>query len=127
MHSEMLSESKSGMPPRHSSTICTSVINIYISYRSFADCLSLGTSFAAMGPGNSARSRNIDPLSRATGAIASRNTRTPMPPIQFVTLRQSSIARGAASTSSIMVAPVVVKPEMVSKTAFDMLGITPLA
>lgn len=84
-----------------------------------------GTSFAAIGPGNSARSRNIEPPSRATGAIASRKTRTPMPPIQLVMLRQSSIARGAASTSSMIVAPVVEKPDIVSNTASDTLSIVP--
>ena len=42
-------------------------------------------------------------------------------------LRQSSIALGAASTSSMIVAPVVVKPETVSNTAPEMLGITPEA
>lgn len=90
--SDMFTESNSGMPPRSSRTICTTVIAIYISYKSFADFCMRGTSFAAIGPGNSARSRNIEPPSRATGAIASRKTRTPIPPIQLVMLRQSSIA-----------------------------------
>ena len=125
--SDMFTESNSGMPPRSSRTICTTVIAIYISYKSFADFCMRGTSFAAIGPGNSARSRNIEPPSRATGAIASRKTSTPMPPIQLVMLRQSSMARGAASTSSMIVAPVVEKPDIVSNTASDTLPITPEA
>ena len=125
--SDMFTQSKSGMPPSSSRMICARVITIYISYSSFADFCIRGTSFAAIGPGNSARSRNIEPPSRATGAMASRNTSTPMPPIQLVMLRQSSIALCAASTSSMIVAPVVVKPETVSNTAPEMLGITPEA
>ena len=51
------------------------------------------------------------------GIMASRKTSTPMPPIQCVKLRQSSAACERASTSERMLAPVVVKPEMVSKSA----------
>ena len=40
---------------------------------------------------------------------------TPMPPAQWVKLRQNSSPRGSASMSPRIVAPVVVKPETVSK------------
>jgi len=45
------------------------------------------------------------------------NTRMPMPPNQWVKLRQKSIPLSSASTSVRMLAPVVVKPETVSNTA----------
>ena len=47
----------------------------------------------------------------------SMNTRMPMPPNQWVKLRQKSIPLSSASTSVRMLAPVVVKPETVSNTA----------
>ena len=43
------------------------------------------------------------------------STSTPMPPSQWVKERQNRIPRGSASMSTRMVAPVVVKPEQVSK------------
>ena len=54
------------------------------------------------------------------------NTSTPMPPTQWVRLRQSSAACDMDSTSLRMVAPVVVKPEMVSNRASTTEGISPL-
>ena len=50
-------------------------------------------------------------------------TRTPIPPIQWVKLLQMSMQRGRTSTSLSMLAPVVVKPETVSKRASMGLGI----
>ena len=41
----------------------------------------------------------------------------PKPPIQWVSERQNSNPWGNASTSSIIVAPVVVKPDIVSRKA----------
>ena len=49
-----------------------------------------------------------------------------MPPIQWVKLRQKSMEWDMASTSFRMEAPVVVKPETVSKKASTKLGISPL-
>ena len=45
------------------------------------------------------------------------NTRTPMPPIQCVKLRQNKMPLLSDSTSVTMEAPVVVKPLTVSKRA----------
>ena len=59
------------------------------------------------------------------GIIARRNTRTPIPPIQCVKLRQKSIHLDNASTSDKMLAPVVVKPDIVSKSASVNEGISP--
>ena len=52
-----------------------------------------------------------------SGIMASRNTSTPMPPIQCVKLRQKSMHLSRLSISLSMLAPVVVKPEIVSKSA----------
>ena len=59
------------------------------------------------------------------GRRHNRNTRTPMPPIQWVKLLQNSMHRGRTSTSFKILAPVVVKPDTVSNMASTMLGITP--
>ena len=59
------------------------------------------------------------------GMTAMRNTSTPMPPIQCVKLRQNSPERDRLSTSLRMEAPVVVKPETVSKKASTKRGISP--
>ena len=84
-----------------------------------------GTNFQTEGPGLSARIRLIwePPLS---GITASRNTSTPMPPIQCVKLLQNSAQWESASTSLKMLAPVVVKPEIVSNKASAKEGISPL-
>ena len=49
-----------------------------------------------------------------------------MPPIQCVKLRQNSMERDMASTLLRIDAPVVVKPETVSKKASTKFGISPL-
>lgn len=56
---------------------------------------------------------------------AMTNTRTPIPPTQCVRLRQKSGPFSRASTSLNMVAPVVVKPETVSKKQSKKLGMEP--
>ncbi len=93
-------------------------------YKSLAVCLSFGTSLPTDGPGLSARMRFmlLPPLS---GMIASRNTSTPIPPIQCVKHRQKFIQYERDSTSGSMLAPVVVKPDIVSKRASVKLGISP--
>ena len=52
------------------------------------------------------------------GIIRRRKTTTPKPPMKCVEERQNSRLRGSASTSSRMVAPVVVKPDTLSNHAF---------
>ena len=60
-----------------------------------------------------------------SGKNAITNTSTPIPPTQCVKLRHISIDFGSASTSVKMDAPVVVKPETVSKSASINEGIAP--
>ena len=87
-------------------------------YRMAAVDFILGTSLPTSGPGLSARSRcMVKPLPPSLGATASRNTSTPMPPTQWLKLRQYRMPRGRLSTSDKMDAPVVVKPETISNRA----------
>ena len=56
-----------------------------------------GTRRLSSGPGDSARIRwDVRPVT--LGVIASVSTSTPMPPIQWVKLRQKSTPRGSVST-----------------------------
>ena len=88
---------------------------MYSRYRILAVSLDLGASLSTVGPGISALRMLMD----RSGVFSSitTNTRMPMPPIQWVKLRQKIIPRLRASTSGRMVAPVVVKPLTVSKNA----------
>ena len=78
--------------------------------------LALGTSLPTVGPGTSARIMCME-CSPLMGSTAMTNTRTPMPPIQWVKERQNRQAWDIPSMSVRMEAPVVVKPETVSNTA----------
>ena len=78
------------------------------------------------GPGLSARMRKMV-CPPASGSTISMNTSTPIPPTQCVRQRHSMEAWDSASTSLRMVAPVVVKPETVSKSASTKNGISPLS
>ena len=49
----------------------------------------------------------------------------PIPPIQWVRLRQKRMEWGRASMSEKAVAPVVVKPDIVSKKATDTRSVCP--
>ena len=69
-----------------------------------------------MGPGDSAFIRLTLP-SLSFGSSASISTRMPMPPIHCVSARQSRMPRGRSSGEEKMDAPVVVRPETVSKRA----------
>ena len=92
-------------------------------YKSLAVCLILGTSLPTEGPGLSARIRFMlePPLN---GTIASMNTRTPIPPIQCVKQRQNMLQFDRDSGSLIILAPVVVKPDIVSNNASVREGIS---
>ena len=74
------------------------------------------TSLPAVGPGISARRMCMECPS-LMGRMAMTNTSTPMPPTQWVKLRQNRLPRLSGSTAVRMDAPVVVKPETVSKKA----------
>ena len=57
-------------------------------------------------------------LSFFMGIIISTKTKTPMPPIQWVKLRQKRTPWGSSSGLASTDAPVVVKPETISKNAW---------
>ena len=81
--------SKGGIPPAMSRMICTTVSTTYIRYKICAVSLMRGMSLPTMGPGISARIMWMErPVS--VGTMAMMSTRTPMPPIQWVKLRQNS-------------------------------------
>ena len=65
------------------------------------------------------------PPAPLTGMMASKKTSTPMPPTQWVKLRQKRRPLGSPSTAGRMEAPVVVKPETVSKRASTRFGMAP--
>ena len=56
-------------------------------------------------------------MGEVLGMMSSRNTTTPKPPMKCVEARQKTRLRGKASTSSKMVAPVVVNPDTLSNQA----------
>ena len=93
-------------------------------YRINAVCRTRATSLPQVGPGTSAFII-YKVWAPDLGSTASTNTSTPMPPTQWVKLRQNSIPRLKASTSVRMLAPVVVKPDTVSNKASTNLGISP--
>ena len=86
-------------------------------YRILAVSRRRGTSLPTMGPGTSARiTWMVRPEPEGTSAIIS--TSTPMPPTQWVKLRQNKMPwLRLASARLITDAPVVVKPLTVSKKA----------
>ena len=69
------------------------------------------------GPVASAANTFTLPLPTIEGKMAMVKNTIPKPPIHWVCVRQYSVAWGSHSTSSKMVAPVVEKPDMVSKKA----------
>ena len=76
--------------------------------------VSLGCILALMGPvASAAKIFTLPPTSEGRMAMV-KNT-IPSPPIHCISERQKSIPWGSTSTSSRMVAPVVVKPDIVSK------------
>ena len=77
-------------------------------------------------PGDSALKICIPPIP-SKGNIAIAKTIIPMPPNQCVILLQNRIPSGIASTSFKIVAPVVVKPEVVSNTILENPSIVPVS
>ncbi|OPX87122.1 MAG: hypothetical protein A4E52_01424 [Pelotomaculum sp. PtaB.Bin013] len=75
-----------------------------------------GSTLLLVGPGTSA----LYSCMAATfkdGMSARMSTMVPMPPRKWVKLRQNRIPCGRISTLGITEAPVVVKPDIVSKKA----------
>ena len=93
-------------------------------YRILAVSRSLLEILSTVGPGTSARIRCMARPS-PMGSTAMANTSTPMPPTQWVKLRQNAVERCSASTSVRMLEPVVVKPDTVSKKASTQEGMSP--
>ena len=69
-------------------------------------------------PGASARKSCMAPTP-ISGKIAMYRATNPMPPSQWVKLRQKSSPRGSASTSAITLEPVPVKPLVISNHEFS--------
>ena len=80
----------------------------------FAVVLSLGCIFARIGPVASAENTLTFPPT-SEGRMAMVKNTIPSPPIHCVSERQKSIPWGRDSTLSMMDAPVVLKPDIVSK------------
>ena len=75
-----------------------------------------GWSFSVFSPVLSAEKSFRSPMPMA-GSTAMVKKTMPMPPNQWVRLRQNRTERGRLSMLSSTVAPVVVRPDMVSKKA----------
>ena len=81
-----------------------------------------GESLFLEGPATSAVNNDIPPPP-INGINDNTITTIPIPPIQLVKLRQKRILFGSLLRSGIMVALVVVKPEIHSKKESEKLGI----
>ena len=77
-----------------------------------------------MGPGVSALA-TFCAFTPRLGTSATIKTTIPIPPSHWVSERHSNIDFGRASTSVSIVAPVVEKPEHISKKASITFGIDP--
>lgn len=102
------------------------VSTMYMTYKILAVVRIFGTSLFTFGPGLSARSRcMVYPLPLSPfGESARRNTSTPMPPSQWLKLRQYIIPGESASTSPRIEEPVVVNPDTISNRASTKFGIS---
>ena len=104
--------SKTGIFPNRRNRKLMNVSTMYMTYKILAVVRIFGTSLFTFGPGLSARSRcMVYPLPLSPfGESARRNTSTPMPPSQWLKLRQYIIPGESASTSPKIEEPVVVLP-----------------
>ena len=86
----------------------------------------VGANFSTLKPGASAAKSDIflEPLA-TEGMKAKVNTTTPKPPIHCMMLRQNRMPCGCWSILLRIVAPVVEKPDMVSKKASVTLSTVP--
>ena len=96
----------------------------HLAMKSFSLVPHNDNSLLLIGPGLSAFIKNALPVPRR-GKRASISTRIPIPPRNWVRLRQNKILLGSASTSRMTDAPVVVRPEAVSNRASAKLGSAP--
>ena len=84
--------------------------------------LTLGWILSCVTPTASAENNCRLLPSLKAGRMAMAKNTIPRPPIQCVSERQKRMACDCVSMSSMMVAPVVVKPDMVSKKASATVG-----
>ena len=84
--------------------------------------LTLGWILSCVTPTASAENSCRLPPSLKAGRMAMAKNTMPRPPIQWVSARQKRMACDCVSMSSMMVAPVVVKPDIVSKNALPTVG-----
>ncbi len=123
--SEWITAWKPLMSPIQSMKTSSSVMAAYSAHSLLAVSWNRGVRRSGVGPGASARASCIPPVPRK-GRMATPRTMTPMPPSHWVSARQKAIPLGSVPGSSRIEAPVVVNPDAVSNTAFDMSGIAPV-
>ena len=104
------------MPPSMSRIIWIKVSKTYILYKILEESEIRVVIFSTVGPGASARAINRPPMPSA-GSREMARIRMPIAPSQWLKERQNWIAFGATDKSEITVAPVVVNPEIDSKSA----------
>ena len=89
-----------------------------------ADVERRGCIFERMGPvASAANTFMLPPTNEGSTAMVKKTM--PRPPIHCMSDRQNRMPWGSRSTSSMMVAPVVVNPDMVSKKASVRLVMLP--
>ena len=76
--------------------------------------LILGVSLSFVGPTDSAPTNPV-PFTPRRGRTATKRTTIPIPPSQLVMLRQKRMDLALSSITVNVVAPVVVKPDIISK------------
>ena len=113
--------------------MATSIIVIpkYIKYKILVVIFNFEVILPTCGPGDSAFNKWRAEPSSLSGIKIKMKTRIPIPPIQCVKLRQKSILCDKSvtfnsSTPSNILAPVVVRPDIVSNMALIKFFISPL-
>ena len=110
------------IPARYIATAAINVSPMYIVSIQRAVTEMRGCNLARMGPTDSAAKRLMS-LKPNIGNTATVKNTIPKPPTQWVIMRQKSRDLGSASISWRIVAPVVEKPDIVSKKASVKSGI----
>ena len=103
-------------PPKYSMAVSSTVKPKYMPHSHIAVVWVLGVSFPFTGPTDSAPMRwKVPAPAPSAGRKATKRTTIPMPPSQLVMLLQKRMLLKLPSISVIVVAPVVVKPLIISK------------
>ena len=98
-----------------------------MSHNCLAVWLTRGRSFSWVIPVTSLLKSDTPPRTLSMGNTASVNRMIPIPPIHCIIERQNTTPCGICSSPVSTVAPVVVKPAIVSKKASVTLSIAPLS